>query len=98
MDRVGLRARFQLVIMANHALDRPRGDNPARVYWGGHRLLATEIYGPHEWGQNAGARTGIKRAIRELLKAGLIRVYVDTPGGVTAYEILPPGGVHGEPH
>jgi len=98
MDRVPHGPRLVLILMAAHALDKPKADKPARIYWGGHRLLAIEIYGPHEWGPNAYGRKEIKRAIRELHKHGLIAVHTQQPGGSTAYELLPRGGANHGPH
>jgi hypothetical protein len=92
MDRMPHFPRLVLLLMAAHALDKPKGDNPARVYWGGQRLIAIEIYGPHEWGRDAWTRKEIKHAIRDLHKRGLIRVHSQQHGGVTTYELLPRGG------
>lgn len=89
LDRPRPLARFALVVMALHALDRPKGDTPGRVYWGGQRLLALEIWGPGEYDRNSTAYKGLHRALSELQKRGLIRVYADSPGRITAYEILP---------
>ena len=98
LDGVPHASRLVLVAMAVHALDKARGDTPGRVYWGGHRMLALECFGDAEYGQNSPGRVAVKRAIRDLAKRGLIAVRAQPAGYPTAYEILPPTGVHHVPH
>ena len=45
LDPLPGRTQSVLLVMAAHALDKPKGDKPARVYWLGHRTLALEIWG-----------------------------------------------------
>lgn len=92
LDKLPGSSRLVLVAMAIHAFDKPRGDTPARVYWLGRRQLAIEVFGDMEYGVNSYGRKAVRLAIRDLSKRGLIRIYADQPGGVTAYAVLPGGG------
>ena len=80
-------ARFTLACMGHHALDSA-GKNPADpvgVYWGGHGLLAAEVYGS----DTPTYRRKIRAHITDLINRKLVRIYDENPGGRRAYELLP---------
>lgn len=80
-------ARFTLVCMGDHALDSAgrNAANPVGVYWGGHGLLALEVYGA----DTRNSRREIRRIIAELETRKLIRIHDRLPGARVAYQLLP---------
>ncbi|MGC4106059.1 MAG: hypothetical protein QM753_06850 [Thermomicrobiales bacterium] len=80
------RARLVLQFMALRCYDRDQGDTPAGTYWGGHRELATRVYG-----DDTPARVReIRRYVAELIEAGAIERIENARGrGVAAYKVTP---------
>jgi hypothetical protein len=79
--------RFTLAQMGAHALDSQGRDphTPTGVYWGGHGLLALEVFGA----DTKSNRRKIRRALVDLEERKLIRVYDPNEGGRKAYQLLP---------
>lgn len=65
------RARLTLDHMCWQALDTPDHDGAAAEYWGGHLAISACLIGLDGTGNNTG-RQAAKRAIAELIDAGLI--------------------------
>lgn len=86
-ERLSVACRFALAQMAEHALDSPgrNSADPVGVYWGGHGLLALEVFGF----DTPTTRRHITRIIRELENHKLVRVYDPNVGGRRAYQLLP---------
>jgi hypothetical protein len=67
--------QFRILLrMAHTALDNPKDDQPARLYFGGHVLLAMTLRTPYPYGddqESDRARATIHRHVREAV-AGLI--------------------------
>lgn len=81
------RARLALDFMCWHTLDAPRGDQGAGEYWGGHHGIAVCLIGTEQANTNTG-RMAVKRAIHELISAGLVeRIRDSAPGRTSAYRI-----------
>lgn len=83
------RAALVLVYMATKALDTPSRDNPRQVYWKGWEAIAREALAYPEYDQNTPAHQAVARAIRELIRRGLIKVADRGYGYRTAYVVLP---------
>lgn len=82
------RARLALDYMCWTALDTPQKDQAAAEYWGGHLGIAACLLGPEESTSEAGARAA-KRAIRELIDAGLLeQTRAAAPRRNAVYRIL----------
>lgn len=71
-SHLGDRAFRVLTIMALTALDTPRNGQEAGLYWAGHEYLCAVMYGTDDPAENQ--RQAVKRAVRELVKAGAIEV------------------------
>lgn len=67
-------ARLVLVCMTFQAQDRATDNAPAREWWGGHDMLMIQLAGdvPDDARDRAALARRIKRAIAELIDAGLI--------------------------
>lgn len=69
------RAKIVLARMCWHARDTPKDDTPARVYFGGWEAL--QLLFPNA--TDTAAREAVKRSLRELRDAGLIKPTTPNP-------------------
>ena len=90
-------ARLVLIAMCHTALDKATGSNPARLYFGGHETLILALTGNDSsdptWSGTKGhqaAQRRIRRAVRELVDAGVIELRQRANGKDHAvYRIFP---------
>ncbi|MGN8690171.1 hypothetical protein ACTND8_09735 [Atopobiaceae bacterium HCP3S3_F7] len=85
------RARLALITMCHSAFDKPAPGRAAAEYYGGHAGIAFAITGRPGAPDNAG-KLAAKRAIKELLDAGLIKRGRDAEWNRTASFIIVLGG------
>lgn len=82
------RARIVLNHMCWASFDDPKPDRASAEYWGGHIVLGEVLMG-HNQGGTDGARRAVRRAIKELLDAGLIERLREGDGRErTVYKVL----------
>lgn len=77
-----------LLRMAHTSLDNPSGDTPAKLYFGGHKLIADTLRAGSRGGSADTRMRQARRAVQDLIEAGAIRrVSEEWDRGTETYEL-----------